>query len=123
MAPAAEVRKRSGGLGCVGWLLILGALAAILLSSIEVPGVGVIETGNHATDRHGSEAETVRSEIAAGGGRHHKCKDGKEYITKRLPDGQYALMVIRNGFEVTSFIADYDYVDGKLRYDGCGGRP
>ena len=121
MAAVSEARR--GGLGCVGWLIILAVLGCILLGSIEIPDVGTVEIGNHATDRHGSEAELVRSELAAGGGRHHKCKDGKEYITKRLDDGRYALMVLRNGYEVTSFIADYNYVDGKLRYDGCGGRP
>ena len=78
MAAVSETRR--GGLGCVFWLILLGLGAMIILSSIEVPAVGTVEIGNHATDRHGSEAELVRRELAAGGGRHHKCKDGKEYI-------------------------------------------
>jgi len=105
----------------IALLILLGQEATVM--ELEIPGVGTVETGDHAVQRHGSDAELVRRELAAGGGRHHKCKDGKEYITKRLDDGRYALMVLRNGYEVTSFIADYNYVDGKLRYDGCGGRP
>lgn len=118
MAAITETR-RSGGLGCVFWLILLGLGAMILLSSIEVPGVGTVETRPHAVERHGSDAERVRSEISAGGGSHYDCKDGKEYVVKRLEDGHYALMVLRNGVEITSFITDQSYVSGRLEDDGC----
>jgi len=111
--------RRSGGLGCV-WVILLAVLAAVvLLGSIDVPDVGPIETGDHATDRHGADAELVRSEIAAGGGSHYNCNDGKEYIIKRLSDGRWAMMVVRGGREVTSFITDQAYVQSKLENDDC----
>jgi hypothetical protein len=118
MAAITETR-RSGGLGCV-WVILLAVLAAVvLLGSIDVPDVGPIETGDHATDRHGADAELVRREIAAGGGSHYNCNDGKEYIIKRLSDGRWALMVVRDGREVTSFLADQDYVKGRLENENC----
>ena len=118
MATITETR-RSGGLGCV-WVILLAVLAAVvLLGSIDVPDVGPIETGDHATDRHGADAELVRSEIAAGGGSHYNCNDGKEYIIKRLSDGRWALMVVRGGQEVTSFITDQSYIKGRLEDENC----
>jgi len=118
MATITETR-RSGGLGCV-WVILLAVLAAVvLLGSIDVPDVGPIETGDHATDRHGADAELVRSEIAAGGGSHYNCNDGKEYIIKRLSDGRWALMVVRGGREVTSFITDQSYIKGRLEDENC----
>jgi hypothetical protein len=118
MAAITETR-RSGGLGCV-WVILLAVLAAVvLLGSIDVPDVGPIETGDHATDRHGADAELVRSEIAAGGGSHYNCNDGKEYIIKRLSDGRWALMVVRGGREVTSFITDQSYIKGRLEDENC----
>ena len=111
--------RRSGGLGCV-WVILLAVLAAVvLLGSIDVPDVGPIETGDHATDRHGADAELVRSEIATGGGSHYNCDGGKEYIIKRLSDGRWAVMVVRGGKEITSFLADQDYVKGRLENEHC----
>lgn len=118
MAAITETR-RSGGLGCVFYLIIAAVLGCILLGSIDVPDVGPIETGDHATDRHGADAELVRSEIAAGGGSHYNCNDGKEYIIKRLSDGRWALMVVRGGREVTSFITDQSYIKGRLENEHC----
>jgi hypothetical protein len=118
MAAVSET-SRSGGLGCVFWLILLGLGALILLGSIQVPDVGPIETGNHATDRHGADAELVRSEIATGGGSHYNCDGGKEYIIKRLSDGRWAVMVVRGGKEITSFLADQDYVKGRLENEHC----
>lgn len=118
MAAITETR-RSGGLGCV-WVILLAVLAAVvLLGSIDVPDVGPIETGDHATDRHGADAELVRSEIAAGGGSHYNCDGGKEYIIKRLSDGRWAVMVVRGGREVTSFITDQSYIKGRLENENC----
>lgn len=125
MATVTETR-RSGGIGCVGVLILL-LLSAIILGQagavleLEVPGVGPVETGDHAVERHGSDAELVRSELAAGGAKQHRCRDGKEYLTKRLSDGSYALMIVRDGQEVTSYIATLDYVRRHLQNDGCGG--
>ncbi len=125
MATVTETH-RSGGLGCVGVLILL-ILGAVLLGQagavleLEVPGVGSVETGDHAIEQHGDEAELVRSELAAGGAKHHRCRDGKEYLTKRLDDGQYALMIVRDGREVTAYTATLDYVRRHLQNDGCGG--
>lgn len=118
MAAVSETRK-SGGLGCVFYLIIAAALGCILLGSIDVPDVGPVETGDHAVQRHGAEAEKARAEIAAGGGSHYDCNDGKEYIVKRLSDGRWALMVVRGGREVTSFITDQSYIKGRLEDEGC----
>lgn len=123
MATISETRRGSGGLGCVGVLAIIAFLGLLLLSSIEIPDVGPVETGSHATERHGSDAELVRSELAAGGGSHYDCRDGKEYITKYLPSGphkgKWALMVVKDGVEKTSFITDQSYLHNKLEDDGC----
>jgi len=102
------------------WVILLAVLAAVvLLGSIEVPGVGPIETGDHATDRHGADAELVRQEISAGGGNHYRCDGGKEYITKYLGNGKWALMVVKDGVEKTSFITDQSYIKGRLEDENC----
>ena len=118
MAAVSET-SRSGGLGCVFYLIIAAVLGCILLGSIDVPDVGPIETGDHATDRHGADAELVRQEISAGGGNHYRCDGGKEYITKYLGNGKWALMVVKDGVEKTSFITDQSYLTGRLENENC----
>ncbi len=119
MAAITETETRRGGLGCLLWLLLAGLVTILLMSSIMVPGVGSVETGSHAVERHGSDAELVRSEIAAGGGNHYRCDGGKEYVTKYLGNGKWALMVIENGVEKTSFITDQSYLTGRLEDENC----
>lgn len=118
MATITETR-RSGGLGCVFYLIIAAVLGCILLGSIDVPDVGPIETGDHATDRHGADAELVRQEISAGGGNHYRCDGGKEYLTKYIGDGKWAMMVVKDGVEKTSFITDQSYLTGRLENENC----
>ncbi len=119
MATITETSTRRGGLGCV-WALVFAILAlAVLAGSISIPDVGSVETGDHATDRHGDDAELVRSEIAAGGGNHYNCDGGKEYITKYLSDGRWAVMVVKNGVEITSFITSQNYLAGRLENEHC----
>jgi hypothetical protein len=50
---------------------------------------------------------------------HFRCDNGKEYIIKDLPNGKWALMSVRNGKEITSFLTTQDYVRGRLEDEGC----
>lgn len=124
MAAITETRRQGGGLGCllciaaiIALLILLGQEAAVM--ELEIPDVGSVETGDHAVQRHGSDAELVRRELAAGGGSQYDCKDGKQYIIKRLHDGRWALMVVRDGREVTSFITTQSYIQSSLENDDC----
>ena len=104
-------------------VLALAASAAAVPGSpqvITVPDVGPVILGDHAVQRHGSDAEAVREAVQTGGpGSHWQCRDGKEYIAKPLDGGGWGLMIIRNGYEVSSFPTTLEYIQRVIEEDGC----
>lgn len=91
---------------------------------ITVPGAGEVVLGDHATQRHGNEAEIVREAMQTGRPPSRwQCKEGKEYLSKRLdeplPSGDWGLMVLCNGHEITAFATTREYILRVLDEDVC----
>lgn len=117
----ATSQSRGSGLGI---LVLLGFGVVVLMAmgniaTLDIPEVGAVETRSHAVIRHGSDALSVRDNLANGEPPEKwRCRDGKIYALKRAGN-VIDLMVIYDGVEITSFKADPNYVDKVLEMDGC----
>lgn len=122
---AAAERTHSGGGVLILIVLAIGGLmmcnaATVVETTLQVPGVGNVETQPHAVERHGAEAEEVRASMSTGlPPRRYRCKDGKEYLFKYRADGRVDLMVKFGGYEKTAFITTRGYLEDVLQDDQC----
>jgi hypothetical protein len=111
-------RERAGG-GGSGVLLIVMALVIVGIV-ISIPTLGRISLGNHAVERHADMAESAREWVNAhaGPGNRYDCPDGRVRVVVPMPGNRWAVMVVKGGVEITSFITkDQGYVKGMI--DPC----
>jgi hypothetical protein len=105
-----------------GLVLLIVACGFLMLISVNVPDVGSVELGSHAVERHGNDALRAREAVTNGSpGGHWKCDGDKEYMIRYVAEAhEWAVMIIRSGYEITSFTTtDQGYIKGVLEQDGC----
>lgn len=84
---------------------------------LAIPTIGTIELGSHAVQRHAAQAEVAREWIAANAspGHRYDCPDGRTRVVSPMPGGEWAVMVLESGVEITSFVtADQAYISKML---------
>jgi len=91
--------------------------AALLLCAIAILMAATVST--HAIARHGPDAIRAHEAVQQGDPWRHHCKDGRDRIVTRLPDGIWAVEVWDGEVQVTSFLTrEQSYI--KLLIEQCG---
>ena len=111
-------------------MALVGAGGAVLVRALSVPGLGEVITGDHAVERHATDALTVREFMASSPAispviwMQPPCNDGRYRIIVMMRRGLWAVWVLvklnANTYaEVTAFATDrQDYVQAVR--DDCG---
>ena len=97
-----------------GVLVILAFMIIVaVVGVLAIPTLGSIQLRPHAVQRHAADADRAREWISAhaGPGNRYDCGDGRTRIVLSMPSGEWAVMVLEAGVEITSFVTtSQDYV-------------
>jgi hypothetical protein len=87
-------------------VFVLLALVAGVIWFVAIPAMGNVQLGQHAVQRHGEIAVEARIYIQnyAGAQNRFDCPDGRTRIVVQMDHKHYAVMVVENGVEVSTFI-------------------
>jgi hypothetical protein len=111
-------------------LAILGIGAAIAAQALSIPDFGEVITGDHAVERHGTTAETVRKFFATSVSvspivwMQPPCDDGRYRIMVKMAARLWAVWVLvriapNTYHEITAFATDSQAYVQAVR-DDCG---
>jgi len=118
-APTKPDEEANNGVGC----LLLLILAIVVLAAMSAPFAAMpdVTLRDHAVERHGADAWKAR-EANMHNGHKFSCKNGKEYYISKTSDGKFAITVVANGVEITSFVTSRKrFVENALNRDECTG--
>lgn len=103
-----QAQSSTRGGGC---LLLAMAAIVIVTAAIAIPTVGDVTLSEHAVERHGQDAVIAREWTASHAEAYNRwdCPDGRTRLVTPFDKARWAVMVILERLEITSFLCDDQY--------------